>query len=111
MRKVLGYTLIAIMVALPVNGQEVRGNIAGTVRDAGGVLPGTAVEVTNVDTGVSQHLTTNGSGYFEAPLLQPGNYQVTVSLEGFKKVTRAIALGVGQQVNLPYQLEIGGINE
>src|SRR5688572_10444221 len=113
MRKVLGCTLFAVLVALalPASGQEVRGNISGTVRDAGGVLPGTAIEVTNVDTGVSQQLTTNGSGYFEAPLLQPGNYQVTVSLEGFKKATRAIALGVGQQVNLPFQLEIGGINE
>jgi hypothetical protein len=113
MRKLLALALFAVVVALPfpAGGQEVRGNISGTVRDAGGVLPGTAVEVTNVDTGVSQHLTTNGSGYFEAPLLQPGNYQVTVSLEGFKKVTRSIALGVGQQVNLPFQLEIGGINE
>ena len=112
MRKVLGWTLLAIAVALPASGQEVRGNISGTVRDAGGVLPGAAVEVTNTDTGISQRLTTNGSGYFEAPLLQPGTYQVTVSLDGFKRVTRAgIALGVSQQINLPFELEIGALNE
>ena len=62
---------------------------------------GECVEVTNVDTGVSQHLITNSSGYFEAPLLQPANYQVTVALKGYKKTMRAIVLGVGQQVSLP----------
>jgi hypothetical protein len=112
MWRVLGWVLLAIVVALPASGQEVRGNISGTVRDAGGVLPGASVEVTNTDTDSTQHLTTNGSGYFEAPLLQPGNYQVTVSLEGYKKVTRSgVALGVAQQVSLPFELEIGAINE
>ena len=111
MRRVLGWALLALVVALPVAGQEVRGTISGTVRDAGGVLPAASVDVTNTDTGISQHLTTSGSGYFEAPLLQPGNYQVIVSLEGYKKVTRAIVLGVGQQLNLPFELEVGAINE
>jgi hypothetical protein len=111
MWKVLGCVLFAVAVAMPAGGQEVRGNISGTVRDAGGVLPGASVEVTNTDTGIAQQLTTNGSGYFEAPLLQPGNYQVTVSLDGFKRVTRAIALGVSQQINLPFELEVGGISE
>src|SRR5215207_4881127 len=110
--KTLGWLLLLVFITAPAHGQEVRGNISGTVRDAGGVLPGAAVEITNVDTGISQHLTTNATGYFEAPLLQPGNYQVTVQLEGYKKVARpGIVLGVSQQVALPFQLEVGGIAE
>src|SRR5688572_24034069 len=112
MRKVIGGALLSLVFALPVIAQEVRGNISGTVRDAGGVVPGASVEITNTDTGVSQRLITNATGYFEAPLLQPGNYQVSVEMQGFKKTTRAgIALGVGQQVSLPFTLEIGGITE
>src|SRR5436190_23623222 len=83
--KTVGWALLLLLVTLPVSGQEVRGNISGTVRDAGGVLPGASIEITNVDTGISQHLVTNATGYFEAPLLQPGNYQVTVQLEGYRK--------------------------
>jgi hypothetical protein len=112
MRKVIGWALLLLVCALPAGAQEVRGNISGTVKDAGGVLPGASVEITNTDTGISQRLVTNGTGYFEAPLLQPGNYQVTVEVQGFKKATRAgIALGVGQQMSLPFTLEIGGITE
>jgi len=110
--KTAGCVVLLLLVTLPASGQEVRGNIAGTVGDAGGVLPGASVEITNVDTGISQHLVTNATGYFEAPLLQPGNYQVTVQLEGYRKVIRpGIVLGVGQQVSLPFQLEVGGIAE
>ena len=55
---------------------------------------------------------TNNTGYFEAPLLQPGTYRVSIEVSGFKTITRdGIALAVGQQVNLPFMLEVGGINE
>ena len=112
MGKVVGWAIVLCIFAVPASGQEVRGNISGTVKDAGGVVPGAAVQITNTDTGISQRLITNGSGYFEAPLLQPGNYQVTVELEGYKKVTRpGIVLGVGQQVSLPFTLDVGGISE
>ena len=112
MRKAIVCALLSLLGALPVDGQEVRGNISGTVRDAGGVVPGASVEITNIDTGVSQRLVTNGSGYFEAPLLQPGNYQVAVELGGYKRSVRAgIVLGVSQQISLPFTLEIGAIAE
>src|SRR5689334_20297408 len=110
--KTVPWVLVLLLVTLPASGQEVRGNISGTVKDSGGVLPGAAVEITNTDTNTSHRLTTNETGYFEAPLLQPGNYRVTVELQGFKKMTRpGIVLGAGQQLTLPFTLEIGGITE
>jgi hypothetical protein len=106
--------LVGLVVALPLAAaaQETRGNISGTVRDSGGVVPGAAVRVRNVETNVSQNLLTNGSGYFEAPLLNPGNYEVTVEMNGYRKATRAnVELGVGQQVTVPFTLEVGAISE
>src|SRR5580765_1888037 len=102
--------LVLLLVALPVAAaaQEFRGNISGTVRDSGGVVPGASVKVRNVDTNVNQNLLTNTSGYFEAPLLNPGTYEVTVEMNGYRKATRAsVVLGVGQQVTLPFSLEVG----
>ena len=78
------WVLLSLMLALPATAQETRGNISGTVSDAQGIIPGATVKITNVDTGVSQTLVTNSNGFFNAPLLQPGNYQVSVSMAGFK---------------------------
>ena len=70
--------VVVSLAAVPAWAQETRGNINGTVQDSSGVIPGATVSVTNVDTGRPSSLVTNGSGYFEAPLLQPGQYRVTV---------------------------------
>src|SRR5687767_8077536 len=104
--------LLGVLVPLGIAAQETRGNISGTVRDAQGVVPGAMVAVTNVDTQVSQNLVTNDSGYFEAPLLNPGNYEVNVQMPGYKAAVRgSIMLGVGQQLTVPFMLEVGAISE
>jgi hypothetical protein len=92
--------------------QETRGNISGTVQDAQGVVPGATVRVTSVDTNATQVLVTNSTGYFEAPLLQPGRYTITVEMQGFKPVTReGVTLAVGQQISIPFTLEVGSVSE
>src|SRR5215216_4519223 len=112
MRRTLWLCLLAAMLPVAALAQETRGNISGTVRDPQGVVPGAAVTITNRDTGITQHLNTNESGYFEAPLLNPGNYAVAVEMPGFRKATRTdIVLGVGQQVSVPFTLEVGAITE
>ena len=105
--------LVSLIFALPAGAQEIRGNISGTVRDATkAVIPGAAVKITSTDTGASQEFITNETGYFEAPLMQPGNYEISVELPGFKRVTqRGIVLGVGQQMSLPFTLEVGQTTE
>src|SRR5262245_57800239 len=84
MRSLSWALLLSLLVVFPASAQETRGNISGTVQDAEGVVPGATVKITSVDTGASQQLVTNSRGYFEAPLLQPGNYSITVEMAGFK---------------------------
>jgi hypothetical protein len=68
--------------------------------------------VTNTGTGVSQPLVTNNRGYFEAPLLIAGPYEVTVEMPGFKAFHQTdIELSVGQAVALNIQLEVGAVTE
>src|SRR5687767_6105186 len=112
MRRFVWGVILLLIVALPVSAQEIRGNISGTVRDNTGVIPGASVRITNTDTGVTQELVTNGSGYFEAPLMQPGNYEVAVEMSGFKRaVQRGVILAVGQQMSVPITLEVGQLTE
>jgi hypothetical protein len=92
--------------------QETRGNISGTVRDQSGVVPAASVKITNTGTNVSQQLTTNDKGYFEAPLLIAGTYDVAVEMTGFKTFRQTnIPLSVGQSVALDVKLEVGSISE
>ncbi len=112
MRRSAWLLLLVVRAPMAAAAQETRGNISGTVRDSGGVIPGAAVTITNVDTNVSQNLVTNESGYFEAPLLNAGTYRVSVQLAGFRTATRTgSVLGVGQQLTVPVTLEIGAISE
>ena len=70
--------------------QDTRGNISGTVTDSqGAVIAGATVVVGNTGTGTTTRLTTNSSGYYEAPLLLPGSYSVTVESTGFKRSIRS----------------------
>ena len=94
MRRMWWVFVLAVLLPVAAAAQETRGNISGTVRDNTGVVPGATLKVTNIDTKISQTLVTNGSGYFEAPLLNPGNYEVTVQMQGYKTaVQKGITLG------------------
>src|SRR5688500_1006980 len=93
--------------------QETRGTIIGHVLDdQGGAMPGVSVTITNVDTNVSTTLVTNSTGYYQAPLLLPGNYRVTAELQGFKTSVRSgIILSVAQQANVDLTLGVGSLSE
>jgi hypothetical protein len=61
-----------------------QGAISGTVEDASGAaVPAAAVTVHNTGTNANIHLTADQSGYFKAPLLDPGTYTVTIAVQGF----------------------------
>jgi len=104
--------VVFVMTGAIVEGQETRGKILGTVQDASGVVPGANVKITNVDTATSGQFVTNGQGYFEAPLLQPGTYQITVEMAGYKTATQTdLQLAVAQQATVSFTLEVGPVNE
>jgi hypothetical protein len=108
--------LLAVLFTVSVwslQAQDTRGTISGTVTDPQGAhVVGAKVVVTNTGTNVSTPLTTNTSGYYEAPLQPAGQYQVTVEASGFKKTVRSnLVLTMGEQIKIDIQLEVGAVNE
>lgn len=78
--------LLLAVFALPTFAQTNKGTITGTVTDQnGGTVAGATVTVTNVETNAEKSTTTSDDGNYEVPLLDPGNYRVTVSAPNFKK--------------------------
>ncbi|HEV7376797.1 MAG TPA: TonB-dependent receptor [Pyrinomonadaceae bacterium] len=78
--------LLLAVFALPTFAQTNKGTITGTVTDQnGGAVVGATVTVINVGTNAERTVTTDDSGNYEVPLLDPGNYRVTVTATSFKK--------------------------
>jgi Carboxypeptidase regulatory-like domain len=79
--------LCLLAVAPSSLGQTESATLSGLITDPQGkVLPDVAVEVTNVDTNVSTHQTTNSVGLYVAVGLKPGRYRLTVTKEGFRRI-------------------------
>src|SRR5437660_6238237 len=109
-QKLLVLVLLSAAVAAA---QETRGDISGTITDpAGGVIAGVTVTVTNVDTNVKTEVTTNSSGYYLAPLLITGNYQVVAEAAGFKKFERTgLTLALAQHMQINMTLAVGNVSD
>src|SRR5438067_1658940 len=68
---------------------QATANISGRVVDqAGAVLPGVTVTVTNTATGAVRESITNEEGLYSVPALNPGTYNVRAELTGFAPQTR-----------------------
>lgn len=85
----VGFFLSLLVVfCTPLFSQTVTGTLQGTVIDPqGSQLPGVTVTIRNVDTGYQRVVVTNDSGFYSAPYLPLGTYDVTASLEGFGTAT------------------------
>src|SRR6266446_10665771 len=78
---------LAIVLCLATSGSlfaQATASISGRVVDqAGAVLPGANVTVTNTATGAARDTVTNGEGLYSIPALNPGIYNVRAELTGF----------------------------
>jgi hypothetical protein len=96
-----------------ISAQSTFGTIVGTVTDPNGaVLPAVKVTVINTETNISRTAETNEFGNYEVPNLNPGRYQVTAELAGFKKyVKTGFPLEARTTVRVDVRLEVGEIAE
>jgi hypothetical protein len=92
MRTSLWAVAAILVIGASASAQETRGKILGTVQDAQGAVPGATVKITNVDTKTSTQAVTNAAGYFEAPLLQLGTYDVRKNAVTSKAAVRSAAM-------------------
>src|SRR5580692_4627043 len=81
---------LLLFIAFPAFSQSRNtGEIRGTVTDPSGAAgAGATVTVTNIDTGVVTVFTTNDAGLYDTLSTQTGNYNITITAPGFKKLVR-----------------------
>ena len=79
--RLLASALLFLVLPSLVCAQDTRGSISGTVSDPqGAVVSGASVLIANLDAGTNTRLVSNRTGYYEAALLLPGSYSITVEL-------------------------------
>jgi hypothetical protein len=102
--------LAAALVGSAARAQSTtEGAVAGTVEDStGAVVPNASVTIHNDGTNAVKQLKSDSSGYFNAPLLEPGTYTVTVKASGFSDFVQHVVVQVGQATNMMPKLTTGG---
>jgi len=113
-----GVIVLALMLASGAlagvaRAQAVGAALSGLITDErGGTVPGATVSIKNVGTGVVREVSSNGDGFYSAPNLLPGAYEVRVTAQGFQTlVQKEIGLTVGAEQALNLSLKVGQLNQ
>lgn len=92
--------------------QSGAGAVQGTVTDASGAtVKGAAVHIVNPATGVAHDTVTNGAGFYSVEGLFAGDFDVTVSANGFKQQEQHVTLQAAQTLVLSPALVVGATTE
>jgi outer membrane receptor protein involved in Fe transport len=114
-RGLLVYVILALMVfvSTPVHAQVAGATVSGTIADAtGAVVPDAKVSIKNTATGVTRDITTDSAGFYSAPNLLPGVYDITVEAPGFSTYTQTgLTLSVGAVRAVSISLRVGHVGE
>src|SRR6202035_1107727 len=102
-----------MLTCIRVQAQVAGATLTGTISDSSGsAIPNADVSIKNVATGETRALTTDKAGFYTAPNLLPGRYEVTVTAPGFSTEVRSgITLTVGAQQVLNITMNVGQVSQ
>lgn len=87
------------------------GTLTGTVENEQGSMAGVTVEVHSPSLQGRRSAITNDNGAYNLPLLLPGEYEVTVTADGFESVKQTARVSAGQITHLDTMLSLAGLQE
>ncbi|SPF40696.1 exported hypothetical protein [Candidatus Sulfotelmatobacter kueseliae] len=102
--------LVVLASGVFVTAQNVvlTGSLGGRVTDqSGAVVPGASVVVRNLATGVQESAETNHAGLYRFPVVMPGTYSITASLQGFRDIQVLVRVLVGSTTSQDIKLLVG----
>ncbi len=92
--------------------QLTTADILGTVTDStGAVIPNANVKLLNVNTHEIRTATSNASGDYVFPLLNPGHYSISVQATGFEASRQILAVEAGDRARADFHMTIGSASQ
>jgi hypothetical protein len=104
----VGMGLTQISFAQSTNSGDIRGVVTDT---SGAPIPGAAVTILNVATGVSKDLTTNDSGVYDTSSIVAGTYKITFSKAGFSTIVRSAITVTVENIKVDAELPVGAVTQ
>ena len=104
-------TLVSLLPPLPA--QVTSGSVTGSVVDASNAaVVGASVKLTNTGTAVARTTTSDNSGNFQFPLIQPGTYVLEATSAGFRTFRRdGITVEADRSLAIPVTLSVGQVTD
>jgi len=104
-------TIVALAAALVITTREIAAvasssaTINGFVLDkSGSPIKGATVIAKSIETNLTRTIQTDSAGFFLAPLLPVGPYQVRVEADGYAPSEKKLTLRVNQEARLEFSL-------
>ncbi len=103
------FLICGLLGAFCLSALAQEATIVGTVMDpSNAAVPNVAITITNTDTGVVLHISSNGAGEYIAPDIHIGHYVVRAEATGFKVAERTdIVLQVGDRIRADFTMNLG----
>lgn len=100
--------LIGMSGLIPLAAQT-TGQLEGVVYDPSGLpVPGAVLRILETGTQAERTTQTDDRGWYIAPNLAPGSYEMTLHRTGFRRETRrGLYLSAGRSVRVDFQLQLG----
>lgn len=104
---------VILVIALDASAQTGTSSIRGTVADAQGqVIAGATVTIKSEARNIVRSATSDSKGTYNIAALPPGDYNIEVEAQGFKKsVTTGVKTLVDTASTLDIALEVGSLTE
>ena len=101
-----------LITSLPAAAQSDEVSISGTVIDQSGArVTGAKIDLLSNATGLHRNTVTDSDGIYHFPALPIGNYQISISKEGFSSIQIPnIELAIGQPRVVDVRLKVGEIS-
>jgi len=100
-----------LTLAVPYTAQQSVGTIAGVVKDsAGAAVPGATVQITARGIAAITRLS-DSSGAFTFERVPTADYEITVTLTGFKRFISRISVKQDKTTRFDIVLQVGGLTE
>ena len=104
--------LTSLIASIPLFAQKITGDISGTVTDpSGAAVSGAVVNAVNTGTNEKASATTNETGFYRIVNLSPGQYRVTVDVQGFKSMERQATVSIALVTESNFSLLVGSKGE
>ncbi len=111
-KKILGVLVLLLVSSGFSFGQRLTGGISLRVTDPqGNAVPNVKASVLSKEHGTKVEVAGTNEGEVTVADLAPGEYEVVIQHEGFRKTTVTLTVRIGVNTSLDIHLEVGAVSE